>query len=263
VSTPRDLIRPVGNRVRGQRAVTDSLVAVGREVTACRLCPRLVRYREAVAREKKREFRSETYWGRGVPGFGDPQARLVVIGLAPAAHGSNRTGRVFTGDRSAAFLVRAFYSAGFANQPTSLHRGDGLHYRDLYLTAAVRCAPPENRPSPEELGRCLPFLERELILLGNARSILALGGFAWDASRRAAARIYGSEVPRTPFAHGAVATLGPGKPMLYASYHPSPQNTHTRKLTQEMLVDLLEQIRGSWASGSEARGRAKPGGKAA
>lgn len=226
--------------------MADSLTAVSREVVACRLCPRLVRYREAIARTKKREFMAEAYWGRGVPGFGDPGARLVVVGLAPAAHGSNRTGRVFTGDRSAAFLVRAFYEAGFANQPSSLHRGDGLRYRDLYVTAAVRCAPPDNRPSPEELRHCLPYLERELLLLTNARSILALGGFAWDATKRAAARAYRVEVTKTPFSHGAAVALGAGRPILYASYHPSPQNTHTRKLTREMLVGLLEQIRGSW-----------------
>lgn len=206
---------------------------------------------------KKREFRSDEYWGKGVPGFGDPAARLVVVGLAPAAHGSNRTGRVFTGDRSAAFLVRAFYRAGFANQPTSLRRGDGLHYRDLYLTAAVRCAPPGNRPLPEELAHCLPYLDRELVLLANARSILALGGFAWDALRRAAPRVYGGEPVRTPFAHGAAAALGPGKPVLYASYHPSPQNTHTRKLTEEMLVGLLEQIRGSWDPPGRGPGTAR------
>ncbi len=192
--------------------------------------------------------RPKSTWGRGVPGFGDPQARLVVVGLAPAAHGSNRTGRVFTGDRSAAFLVRAFYAAGFANQPSSVQRGDGLRYRDLYLTAAVRCAPPDNRPTPEELGRCAPYLEREIGLLANTRSVLALGGFAWDATKRAAARVYRSEPVRAPFAHGAVAALGPGKPVLYASYHPSPQNTNTGKLTMRMLVSLLDHIRGSWSS---------------
>jgi uracil-DNA glycosylase family 4 len=233
--------------------MADSLAVVAREVTACRLCPRLVRYRETVARQKKREFHSQEYWGRGVPGFGDPGARLVVVGLAPAAHGSNRTGRVFTGDRSAAFLVRAFHTTGFANQPSSLRRGDGLRYRDLYLTAAVRCAPPDNRPTPEELGRCTQYLERELALLTNARSLLALGGLAWDASKRAVARVYRSEPVRTAFAHGAVAALGPGKPVLYASYHPSPQNTNTGKLTMEMLVGLLDHIRGSWSGPSTHR----------
>lgn len=231
----------------------DTLGVVSREVTTCRRCPRLVRYRELVAQQKKREFRTDTYWGKGVPGFGDPQARLVVVGLAPAAHGSNRTGRVFTGDRSAAFLARALYATGFASQPTSQRRGDGLRYTDLYLTAAVRCAPPDNRPSPEELGRCKPFLERELALLTNTRSILALGGFAWDAVGRAAEHAYQVERVRTLFAHGAAVALGPGKPMLYASYHPSPQNTNTGKLTLPMLVELLEGIRGSWVRGTPAR----------
>lgn len=226
--------------------MADSLARVRDEVVACRICPRLVRYRERIAGERKREFRSEEYWGRGVPGFGDPRARLVVVGLAPAAHGSNRTGRVFTGDRSAAFLVRAFYEAGFANQPTSLRRGDGLHYRDLYLTAAVRCAPPENRPTPTELAHCRPYLDRELRLLTNTRAILALGGVAWDAVREAAASVYGGPKPTTPFSHGTAATLGPGRPMLYASYHPSPQNTNTRKLTHPMLVELLERIRSGY-----------------
>ena len=173
--------------------MADSLERVRTEVVACTRCPRLVRYREAVARQKKREFRTDTYWGRGVPGFGDPAARLVVVGLAPAAHGSNRTGRMFTGDRSAAFLVRAFHAAGFASQPTSLRRGDGLHYTDLYLTAAVRCAPPDNRPTPAERADCAPYLARELSLLTNTRAILALGGFAWDALREVVPEVYGGE----------------------------------------------------------------------
>ena len=215
-----------------------------------------MRYRALVAHEKKREFRAETYWGRGVPGFGDPQARLVVVGLAPAAHGSNRTGRVFTGDRSAAFLVRAFHAAGFANQPTSTARGDGLSYRDLYLTAAVRCAPPGNHPSAAETSQCAPFLERELRLLSEARALLALGGFAWTALTAAAKAVYGVEVPRTPFAHGACAPLGAGRPMLWASYHPSPQNTNTGKLTQAMLVGLLTRIRASFEPSPRSTSRA-------
>jgi len=205
-----------------------------------------VAYRERIGREPKREFRGQSYWARGVPGFGDPHARLVAVGLAPAAHGSNRTGRVFTGDRSAAFLVRAFHQAGFANQPTSTARGDGLSYRDLYLTAAVRCAPPGNQPSASGTSSCAPYLERELRLLGETRAILALGGFAWAAVRTAAARTYGVDPPRTPFAHGACAPLGSGRPMLWASYHPSPQNTNTGKLTPPMLVDLLTRIRASY-----------------
>jgi uracil-DNA glycosylase len=226
--------------------VADSLERIRAEVVACARCPRLVRYRERVAHEKKREFRSETYWGRGVPGFGDPAARLVVVGLAPAAHGSNRTGRVFTGDRSAAFLVRAFHAAGYANQPRSLHRGDGLRYRDLYLTAAVRCAPPDNRPLPAERENCAPYLDREIRLLSNVRAILALGGFAWDAVRDLSVRLYGVDRPTAAFAHGQCAPLGPGRPMLWASYHPSPQNTNTGKLTPAMLVGLLGRIRASY-----------------
>ena len=228
--------------------MTDPFQALRAEVIACRKCPRLVAYRERVGREGKREFRDRTYWARGVPGFGDPNARLVAVGLAPAAHGSNRTGRVFTGDRSAAFLVRAFHAAGYANQPTSVARGDGLVYRDLYLTAAVRCAPPGNQPSASEATRCAPYLDREMRLLRQARAILALGGFAWSSVKSAAARTYGTEVPRTPFAHGACAPLGPGRPLLWASYHPSPQNTNTGKLTMTMLVDLLGRIRAGYES---------------
>lgn len=221
---------------------------------ACTRCPRLVRYRELVAQRRKREFRNDEYWGKPVPGFGDPTARLVAVGLAPAAHGSNRTGRVFTGDRSAAFLVRAFYEAGFANQPTSVRRNDGLRYRDLYLTAAVRCAPPENRPTPQERAVCAPFLERELLALPEARAILALGGFAWDAVRDVLPRVYGGDRPSQEFSHGACVPLGPGRPMLWGSYHPSPQNTNTRKLTLPMLVELLDQIRESY----EPRARPPP-----
>lgn len=235
--------------------VPDSLEAIHREVVACVRCPRLVRYRERVAREKKREFRNDEYWGRPVPGFGDPRARLVVVGLAPAAHGSNRTGRVFTGDRSAAFLVRAFHEAGFANQSTSLRRNDGLHYRDLYLTAAVRCAPPDNRPTPEERAHCAPFLERELRLLPETRAVLALGGFAWDAVRDVLPRVYGGERPDRVFAHGACVPLGTGRPMLWGSYHPSPQNTNTGKLTRPMLVDLLRRIRSSYETDVPPRAR--------
>ena len=227
-------------------AVADSFEAIRSEVVACVRCPRLVRYRESVAREKKREFRSEEYWGRGVPGFGDPHARLVAVGLAPAAHGSNRTGRMFTGDRSAAFLVRAFHAAGFANQPTSIRRGDGLRYSDLYLTAAVRCAPPGNRPTPSERANCQSYLARELRLLSNARAILALGGFAWDAVREIVPVAYGRPRPAVLFAHGACAPLGPGLPLLWGSYHPSPQNTNTGKLSPEMLVELLIRIRESF-----------------
>ncbi|MGP8077581.1 MAG: uracil-DNA glycosylase [Thermoplasmata archaeon] len=233
--------------------MADRLEQIRAEVVACVRCPRLVEYRARIATEKKREFRSEEYWGRGVPGFGDPSARLVAVGLAPAAHGSNRTGRVFTGDRSAAFLVRAFHLAGFANQPTSLRRGDGLRYSDLYLTAAVRCAPPGNQPRPAERANCAPYLERELRLLCETRAILALGGFAWEALREVVARVYEVERPSAPFAHGACVPLGPGKPLLWGSYHPSPQNTQTGKLTSGMLVDLLQRIRASYGGSPPRR----------
>lgn len=221
--------------------------ALREDVVSCRACPRLVACRERIARERKREFREQEYWGRPVPGFGDPHARLVVVGLAPAAHGSNRTGRVFTGDRSAAFLVRALYRAGFASQPTSLHRGDGLRYQDLYLTAAVRCVPPDNRPTPQERARCAPFLEREFRLLRETRAYLALGGFAWEATLATASAVQSVAVPTVPFTHGACAPLGPGRPLVWASYHPSPQNTNTGKLTEAMFGGLLQRIRDSWA----------------
>ncbi len=233
--------------------MADSFEAIRTEVEACRRCPRLVRYRERIGQEKKREFQNEQYWARGVPGFGDPKARLVAVGLAPAAHGSNRTGRVFTGDRSAAFLVKAFHVAGFANQPTSVRRADGLRYRDLYLTAAGRCAPPGNHPTAAELGNCRGYLERELKLLSEAQAILALGGVAWAAVRLAVRPVYGVAPPAVPFAHGVCAPLGPGRPTLWGSYHPSPQNTHTGKLTEAMLVGLLRQIRASFGATPVAR----------
>jgi uracil-DNA glycosylase len=242
--------------------LSDSLAHLREEVVACRKCPRLVRYRESVARERKREFREVDYWGRPVPGFGDPNARLVLIGLAPGAHGSNRTGRVFTGDRSARFLVGSLYAAGFASQPTSTERGDGLRYRDAYVTAAVRCVPPDNRPSASEWEACRPYLERELRLLTNARAYLALGGFAWESARDALARVYGAPLERTPFAHGACLPIGPGRPLLWGSYHPSPQNTNTGRLTEAMFLDLLARIRAGWG-GAPSVGRGRGGTRAA
>ncbi|MCI4353294.1 MAG: uracil-DNA glycosylase [Thermoplasmata archaeon] len=229
--------------------MADSLQQLREDVVVCRRCPRLVSYRERVAREKKKQFRNDTYWGRPVPGFGDPNARLVLVGLAPAAHGSNRTGRVFTGDRSAEFLVGALHAAGFASQPQSTRRGDGLRYDDAYLTAAVRCVPPDNRPTPSEKAACLPYLSRELRLLTRARSLLALGGFAWDALRDSVPELYGLPRPAEEFAHGRCVPLGAGRPMLWGSYHPSPQNTNTGKLNTRMLVELLDHIRASWTRG--------------
>jgi uracil-DNA glycosylase family 4 len=205
-----------------------------------------VTYRERVAVERKREFAQEVYWGRPVPGVGDPSARLLVVGLAPAAHGANRTGRMFTGDRSGAFLVGALFRAGYASQPSSVHRGDGLRYTDLYLSAAVRCAPPDNHPRPEERVACRPFLESEMRLLGQLRAVLALGGIAWEECLAAASAVYGTPVPHPPFAHGACVPMGAGKPLLHASYHPSPQNTQTGRLTSSMFEELLRRVRAGY-----------------
>ena len=210
-----------------------------RRIVGCRRCPRLVEWRELVAREKRAAYRGDDYWGRPLPGFGDPAARVYVLGLAPAAHGGNRTGRVFTGDRSADWLLRSMHRCGLANQPTSVHRGDGLELRDAFLAAAVRCAPPANRPLPEERDRCLPYAAEELALLASVRVIVCLGGFAWDAGLRLAdprAR------PRPRFAHGAEHPL-PGGRVLLGCYHPSQQNTFTGKLTEPMLDAVFSRAR--------------------
>lgn len=212
-----------------------ALAALHAEITACALCPRLVEWRERVAREKRRAYRDETYWGRPVTGFGDPDAALVIVGLAPGAHGANRTGRVFTGDRSGDFLYAALHRAGLASQPTSDHRGDGLALRGAFITLAGRCAPPDNRPERAELAACAPFLSREIALLPRARAFLALGKIAYDA----VAALAGEEVP--PFAHGAehaITLRGDGKRLL-ASYHVSQQNTQTGRLTPAMFDAIL------------------------
>ncbi len=210
---------------------------------ACRRCPRLVRHREQTAQEKVRRYRDREYWGRPVPGFGDPDARLLVVGLAPAAHGGNRTGRIFTGDRSGDFLYQALYRAGFANQPTSTDRDDGLFLSDCYVTAAVRCAPPDNRPTPLELKRCRPFLLEELSLLRQIRVIVALGQIAFRACLDALG-IRGLPIP-TPlphFGHGQV-TVFPNDLALVASYHPSQQNTQTGRLTEAMFQQIFDVAR--------------------
>jgi uracil-DNA glycosylase family 4 len=222
--------------------VGESLEEIAREVIACRRCPRLVAYREAVARRKRRQFRDWEYWGRPVPGFGDPQARVLVVGLAPAAHGANRTGRMFTGDGSGDFLIAALYRAGFANQPASTHREDGLVLRDVYLTAVVRCAPPDNQPSPEERARCRPYLVRELRALPRLQVVVTLGQIATEGFIRAL-RELGYEGPRPAFRHGAVHPLGPGWPVLITSYHPSRQNTQTGRLTSEMFDTVWEMVK--------------------
>ncbi len=211
------------------------------EITQCRACPRLVEWREEVARVKRRAYREWTYWGRPVPGFGDPRARLIIVGLAPAAHGANRTGRIFTGDRSGDFLYAGLHRAGFANQPTSQHRDDGLKLKGVYITSSARCAPPENKPLPEELARCGPFLDRELALL-PARVFLALGAIGWNASLVALARS-GTVLPtpRPVFGHGAEVALSGGR-TLVGCYHVSQQNTQTGRLTPAMFDAVMARV---------------------
>jgi uracil-DNA glycosylase family 4 len=219
-----------------------SLAELDREVISCRRCPRLVAWREQVAEVKRAAYASEQYWGRPLPGFGDPAASVLVLGLAPAAHGGNRTGRVFTGDRSGDWLFAALWRAGFANQPESLSRDDGLSLRGCYVTAAVRCAPPANRPLPAERDNCQPYLERELSLLESVRVILCLGGFAWDAALRALAGLEApAPRPRPRFGHGACVEVG--RWTLLGCYHPSQQNTFTGRLTEAMMDEVLQRVK--------------------
>ena len=208
------------------------------EIIACRRCPRLVEWRERVAREKVARFRDEEYWGRPLPGFGDPEARILIIGLAPAAHGGNRTGRVFTGDASGDFLWSALHEVGLANRASSRRADDALRLRDAYIAAAVRCAPPANKPLPSERDNCAPFLHRELALLRGVRVIVPLGAFGWEVAFRAIAAVAGVDArPRPKFGHGAEARVG-GYTVV-GSYHPSQQNTFTGRLTAPMLVSVL------------------------
>jgi uracil-DNA glycosylase family 4 len=216
----------------------DSLARVTAEIVDCFACPRLVAWREQVAREKRAAFADEEYWGRPVPGFGDPAASVLVVGLAPAAHGGNRTGRVFTGDRSGDWLFAALYRAGFANQPTSVSADDGLALRGAYIAAAVRCAPPANKPTPDERDRCLPYLARELALLTEVRVIVVLGQFGYDAL----ARVVDFPKPRPRFGHGVEVPLGDGRVVL-CSFHPSQQNTFTGKLTVPMFDAVFSRAR--------------------
>jgi uracil-DNA glycosylase len=229
--------------------VTDraALAALTAEIVACRRCPRLVAWRERVAREKVLRFRDEPYWGRPLPGFGDPDARILFVGLAPAAHGGNRTGRVFTGDASGDFLWAALHAAGLADRPSSRRADDGLTLIDAYVAAAVRCAPPANKPTIEERDTCAPFLVRELAILDEVRVVVALGAFAWDATLRTFGDV-GHRPPRKPrFGHAAEATIGPY--VLLGSYHPSQQNTFTGRLTPSMFEAVIDRakaiVRGS------------------
>jgi uracil-DNA glycosylase family 4 len=219
-----------------------TLEEVEAAVTRCRRCPRLVEWRERVAREKRAAFADQEYWGRPVPGFGDPKARVLVFGLAPAAHGANRTGRVFTGDRSGDWLFASMHRTGFANQPTSVSRDDGLALRDAWVTAAVRCAPPANKPLPQERENCLSWSEAELELIPSIRVIVCLGAFAWDAALRLLDRRgVPTPRPRPRFGHGAELPLGGFT--LIGTFHPSQQNTFTGKLTEPMIDAVLARAR--------------------
>jgi uracil-DNA glycosylase family 4 len=223
------------------KQLANPLSALCATIIGCRKCPRLVAWRERVAREKRSAFRDQEYWGKPVPSFGDPAARLLVVGLAPAAHGGNRTGRIFTGDRSGDWLFAALYRAGFANQPESISRGDGLRLNDCYITACVRCAPPANRPIPKERDNCLPYLRQELALLKRVRVILCLGGFAWDGGLRTLQALGHTTTPRPRFGHGALTRVGPY--ILMGCYHPSQQNTFTGRLTERMLDAVLKRAK--------------------
>ena len=218
------------------------LKILNEEIVACRKCPRLVEYREKVAREKRRAFRDWTYWGKPVPGFGDARAQLLILGLAPAAHGANRTGRVFTGDRSGDFLYAALHKVGFANQPTSVRSDDGLQLKNAYIAATIRCAPPGNKPLPSEIANCRGYLVRELEIL-QPRAVLALGKIAWDAYLEILKQ-RGSVTSRAAFhfAHGAEAELPGDNAHLFGVYHPSQQNTQTGRVTPAMYAQVLRRI---------------------
>jgi uracil-DNA glycosylase len=220
----------------------ETLDRINAEVVACRRCPRLVAWREAVAASPPARFRGETYWARPLPGFGDPDARLLVVGLAPAANGGNRTGRMFTGDPSGDWLYRALHRASFASQPTSRHRDDGLALTDCYISAVVRCAPPDNKPLPEERDRCLPYLTREIRVLSRLRVIVTLGAFAWDGTLRALRALgHAHAGPRPVFGHGVQVRVGPY--LLLGSYHPSQRNTSTKLLTEPALDEVFATAR--------------------
>jgi uracil-DNA glycosylase len=221
-----------------------TLSVLEQQVVACTKCPRLLRHCREVAAAKRRAYMDWDYWGRPVPSFGDPDAELLLIGLAPGAHGSNRTGRMFTGDRSGDILFKVLYETGFASQPSGSSRDDGLTLRNAYITAAVRCAPPGNKPAPEEMRNCRPYLERELDLLGNVRVVVALGKIAFDVYL-SILRDRGQIASRSAFGfgHNVAHETGAGQPLLIGSYHPSQQNTSTGRLTESMLRAVFERAR--------------------
>lgn len=230
-------------------SIADAFGKLQKRVIACERCPRLVKHREEIARQKRREFQDWDYWGRPVPGFGSHEARLLVIGLAPAAHGGNRTGRVFTGDPSAQFLMKHLHAAGFANHPYSLSRDDGLRLKDTYITAAVKCVPPGNRPTGVETENCSEYLAEELGLQRSVCAVLVLGRFAFDAYRRFLRDQFGLKTSKLRFKHGAVYRFGRKYPSLYASYHPSPRNTNTGTLTPAMFRGILGKLKVEISSG--------------
>ncbi len=221
----------------------EDLFQVRDDVVQCRRCPRLVEYREQVAQNKKKEFADWDYWGRPVPGFGDPDASLLIVGLAPAAHGGNRTGRVFTGDRSGDFLIKMLYKVGFANQPQSENRDDGLKLDGAYVTAAVKCAPPDHRPTGEETSNCADYLAREMESLPSLRAVLCLGQFAFNAVFSTLQGKYDLRSSHPKFKHGRKWDLAETRLSIFCSYHPSPRNTQTGKLTQRMFLTLLRAVR--------------------
>lgn len=228
--------------VQPEETAEDEWRALEADIVACRRCPRLVDWREKVARERRRAYRNEVYWGKPVPGFGDHEAHILVIGLAPGAHGSNRTGRMFTGDASGEFLYAALNRAGFANQPTSKNRGDGLELRDVFITAVCRCAPPDNKPERSEITNCQPYLLAEMRLLKHCQGVVALGKLAFDRVL-SIYRSQGHTFPASDFGHGAFYVLPDGLPWLLASYHPSQQNTQTRRLTVAMFDQIWDHAR--------------------
>lgn len=214
-----------------------------KQIIACKQCPRLVAWREQMAREKVKRFVDEAYWGKPLPSFGDPHARFLIVGLAPAAHGGNRTGRMFTGDRSGDWLFRALHKAGFANQPTSVHRDDGLQLRDCYITATARCAPPQNKLTPAEIANCRPYLWREIELLKNVQVILGLGKIGFDNALSAFSEMHHLQMAVRPkFGHGVEYQLN-GKLVLMATFHPSQQNTFTGRLTEAMFDKIFCRVR--------------------